>query len=145
MSRQSSKTTALYCRMDRCNGEMDSLSAINQMNQLAAYAVENGLRNPEFFCDWGFSGTNTGRPEYQRMLHEVEAGRVDNLVVVSLCRLGRNYMAIYELMEHTLPLHHVTLHSIRDDLPHQKPDEEMSAIYKALHTSFLKERKGGRK
>lgn len=79
------------------------------------------------------------------MLHEVEAGRVVNLVVVSLCRLGRDYVAIYELMEHTLPLHHVTLHSIQDNLPQQKPDGEMTAIYEALHTSFFKERKGGRK
>ena len=115
------------------------------MDRLAAYAAENGLQNPEFFCDWGFSGTNTERPEYQRMLHEVEAGRVNNLVVVSLCRLGRDYMAIYELMEHTLPLHHVTLHSIQDNLPQQKPDGKMAAIYEALHTSFFKERKGGRK
>ena len=144
MNRQSDKTTALYCRLANFT-EMDSLTAKHQMDQLAAYAAENGLQNPEFFCDWGFSGTNTERPEYQRMLHEVEAGRVNNLVVVSLCRLGRDYMAIYELMEHTLPLHHVTLHSIKDNLPQQKPDGKMAAIYEALHTSFFKERKGGRK
>ena len=45
----------------------------------------------------------------------------------------------------TLPLHHVTLHSIRDNLPQQKPDGKMAAIYEALRTSFFKERKGGRK
>ena len=67
MNRQSNKTTALYCRLANFT-EADSLTAKNQMDRLAAYAAENGLQNPEFFCDWGFSGTNTGRPEYQRML-----------------------------------------------------------------------------
>ena len=92
MNRQSDKTTALYCRLASFT-EADILTAKNQMDRLAAYAAENGLQNPEFFCDWGFSGTNMERPEYQRMLHEVEAGRVNNLVVVSLCRLGRDYTA----------------------------------------------------
>ena len=92
MNRQSEKITALYCRLASFT-EADILTAKNQMDRLAAYAAENGLQNPEFFCDWGFSGTNMERPEYQRMLHEVEAGRVNNLVVVSLCRLGRDYTA----------------------------------------------------
>ncbi len=51
MNRQSDKTTALYCRLANFT-EMDSLTAKHQMDQLAAYAAENGLQNPEFFCDW---------------------------------------------------------------------------------------------
>lgn len=144
MNRQSAnKITALYCRLASFNPEMDGLAARSQMERLSQYAEEHRLPNPVFFCDWGFNGTTQDRPEYQRMLREVEAGRVSDLVVVSLGRLGRDYMAVHELMEHTFPRCNVTLHSIRDNLPQQK--EEMTAIYEALHGLSLEEREGGRK
>lgn len=146
MNRQSTnKITALYCRLASFNAEMDALTARNQMERLSRYAEEHHLQNLVFFCDWGFSGTTQDRPEYQRMLREVEAERVSDLVVLSLGRLGRDYMAVHELMEHTLPRYHVTLHSIRDNFPQQKPSVEMTAILEALHGLFLEGRKGGRK
>lgn len=146
MNRQSTnKITALYCRLASFSTEMDALTARNQMERLSQYAEEHQLQNPVFFCDWGFSGTTQDRPEYQRMLREVEAERVSDLAVLSLGRLGRDYMAVHELMEHTLPRYHVTLHSIRDNLPQQKPSGEMTAILEALHGLFLEGRKGGRK
>lgn len=146
MNRQSTnKITALYCRLASFNPEVDGLMAGNQMERLSRYAEEHQLQNPVFFCDWGFSGTTQHRPEYQRMLREVEAGRVSDLVVLSLGRLGRDYMVVHELMEHTFPRRNVTLHSIRDNLPWEKPSVEMTDLYQALHGLFLEGLEGGRK
>lgn len=114
MNRQSNKITALYCRMAHYRGDMDSLTARTQMEQLAAYASETGLQNPEFFCDWGFSGTTAERPEYQRMLRAIEAGKVSDLVVLNVSRLCRNLMAWHELFDLTLPRFDVTLHIIQE-------------------------------
>lgn len=114
MNRQSNKITALYCRMAHYQGDMDAPTARNQMERLAAYAAETGLQNPEFFCDWGFSGTTAERPEYQRMLREVEAGNVSDLVVMNVSRLWRNLRAWYGFFDLTLLQFDVTLHIIQD-------------------------------
>lgn len=127
MNRQSNKITALYCRMARHDGDTDTLTAKNQMERLAAYAAEKGLQNPEFFCDWGFSGTTTERPEYQRMLREVEAGNASDLVVLNMSRLCRNLMAWHELFDLTLPRSNVTLHSIQEQVVFTPQDERAEA------------------
>lgn len=114
MNRQSNKITALYCRMAHYQGDMDALTARNQMERLAAYVAETGLQNPEFFCDWGFSGTTAERPEYQRMLREVEARNVSDLVVMNMSRLCRGLAAWYELWNTVLPRAGVTLHILQE-------------------------------
>ena len=103
MNRQSNKITALYCRVGGSCGDMDGLIRRNQMERLAGYAAERGLQNPEFFCDWGFLGTTPERPEYQRMLREIDAGNVSDLVVVNLDRLWREREAGYEFFRSVLP------------------------------------------
>ena len=59
MLRQSDKITALYCRLSR-DDELsgDSNSIVNQKAILSKYAKENGFKNPLFFVDDGYSGTN---------------------------------------------------------------------------------------
>ena len=84
MNRQSNKITALYCRVGGSCGDMDGLIRRNQMERLAGYAAERGLQNPEFFCDWGFLGTTPERPEYQRMLREIDGRSTRGMYQISL-------------------------------------------------------------
>ena len=59
MNHQPDKITALYCRLsqdDALDGESNSIT--NQKALLSKYAAEHGFRNPMFFVDDGFSGTN---------------------------------------------------------------------------------------
>lgn len=63
MLRQSGKITALYCRLSRDDElTVDSNSIVNQKAILIKYAKENGFKNPLFFVDDGYSGTNFNRP-----------------------------------------------------------------------------------
>lgn len=114
MDRQSNKITALYCRMAHYHGDIDALTARNQMERLAAYAAEAGFQNPEFFCDWGFSGATAERPEYQRMLRATEAGKVSDLVALNVSRLCRNLIAWHKLFDLALRQFNVTLHIIQE-------------------------------
>lgn len=147
MNRQSNKITALYCRIAHYHSEMDALAARNQMERLTAYAAKNGLQNPKFFCDWGFSGTTTGRPEYQRMLWAVEAGNVSDLVVMSLSRLCRDFMACQELLERVLPQAGVTLHSLQEQaiFPQKDIQAEVAHYHKLLALIHQERQNGGRK
>lgn len=143
MNRQSNKITALYCRMAHCDGDMDGYIQRGQMECLSRYVKEHGLSNPQFFCDWGFSGITPNRPQFQRMIQTVKAGNVSDLVVLDLSRLGRRHAGCGKLLERILPRHGVTLHTVNTNTIYTPQDlTEMAAQQKALR-DFC--RKGGRK
>lgn len=87
------KITALYCRLSR-DDELagDSNSIVNQKAMLKKYADDNGFLNTAYFVDDGFSGTNFERPDFQRMVAEMDEGRIGTIIVKDMSRLGRDYL-----------------------------------------------------
>ena len=82
------KITALYERLSRDDeqaGESNSIQ--NQKKYLEEYARQHGLRNIRHFYDDGYSGTNFNRPGFAALLEEIEAGRVETLVVKDCCAI----------------------------------------------------------
>ena len=89
------KVTALYCRLSRDDElQGDSNSIINQKGILQKYADDNGFANTEFFVDDGYSGTNFDRPDWQRLLSQVEEGNICTVIVKDMSRLGRDYLKV---------------------------------------------------
>ncbi len=89
MLRQSdNKLTALYCRLSRDDElQGDSNSIVNQKAILSKYAKENGFKNPLFFVDDGYSGTNFNRPSWGELIEKIENGEVSTLIVKDICRV----------------------------------------------------------
>ena len=76
------KITPLYERLsrdDELQGESNSISHQKQM--LEEYARRNGFPRPTHFTDDGISGTRFDRPGFTAMMKEVEAGRVDAIIL----------------------------------------------------------------
>lgn len=144
MNRQSNKITALYCRLAQYNKDFDLPIARNQQEILLKYAIDHGLENPCFYCDWGFSGTTFDRPEFQSMLREVKAGNVADLVVKNWSRLGRDSFACAELVETTLPRYGVTVHTVQESILTPEHLTEMAKVRKGLLALCRQSRRGGR-
>ena len=91
--------TALYCRLSQEDArEGESLSIENQKKMLSEYAERNGFRNCQFYVDDGFSGVSSNRPDYQRMLNDVENELVGTVIVKDQSRLSRNYLEAGRIM-----------------------------------------------
>ena len=76
------------CRLsrdDELQGESNSIS--NQKQMLEDFARRNGLPNPTHFTDDGISGTRFDRPGFLAMMEEVEAGRVEAIVIKDYCAI----------------------------------------------------------
>lgn len=101
---EAEKITALYCRLSR-DDELagDSNSIVNQKVILKKYADDNGFHNALFFVDDGFSGTNFERPDFQRMIAEMDEGRVGTIIVKDMSRLGRDYLKVGYYTEVAFP------------------------------------------
>ena len=52
-----------------------------------------------FYRDDGISGTRFGRPGFLAMMEEIEAGRVEAIVIKDMSRLGRDYLKVGQVME----------------------------------------------
>lgn len=57
---------------------------------LAKYAKEHGFSNTKFYVDDGYTGTNFNRPDFQRMLADMDMGYISTVIVKDSSRLGRN-------------------------------------------------------
>lgn len=87
--------TALYARLSKDDDLVgDSNSIVHQKEILAKYAKEHGFTNIEFYVDDGFSGTNFNRPDFQRMMADVEEGKISTVIVKDMSRFGRDYIMV---------------------------------------------------
>lgn len=143
MNRQSNKITALYCRMDHYHTDADALAGKCQMETLSQYAADHQLENPHFYCDWGVSGITPDRPEYQRMLQDVIDGKVSNLVVLNLSRLGRDNTVCWELIGTVLPQRGITFHSIQDGNGIAETLAQSTQVWDRLTKACRLSRRGG--
>ena len=126
---QTSKITALYCRLsqeDMQAGESESIQ--NQKLILQKYADEHHFFNTRFFVDDGFSGVSFERDGLQAMLREVEAGNVATVITKDLSRLGRNYLKTGELIEIVFPEYEVRYIAINDGVDTAREDNEFTPL-----------------
>lgn len=87
--------TALYARLSKDDDLVgDSNSIVHQKEMLAKYAKEHGFTNTEFYVDDGYSGTNFNRPDFQRMMADVEGGKISTVIVKDMSRFGRDYIMV---------------------------------------------------
>ena len=87
------KITALYERLSRDDDLAgDSSSIVNQKRYLEGYAQQRGYTNIRHYTDDGFSGGNFDRPDWKRLVADIEAGRVSTVLVKDMSRVGRNYL-----------------------------------------------------
>ena len=115
MKGNGTKITALYCRLSQDDGNVgDSMSIQSQKAILEKYAMEIGKIAYSFYVDDGYSGTNFQRPSFQRMIADIEDGKIDTVITKDLSRLGRNYLESGAYIEVFFPQRHVRYIAVND-------------------------------
>ena len=109
--------TALYCRLsqeDELQGESNSIT--NQKKILEKYASDNGFYNCRFYVDDGYSGVTFERPDFQRMIADMEKGEISTIITKNLSRLGRDYLKTGTYIEIIFPQHDVRYIAVNDSV-----------------------------
>lgn len=118
MSKAMTYVIALYIRLSLEDSRVESMSIENQKRALHSFVDQmEGIRNIEVleFIDNGYSGTNFERPAIQELLGQVQAGKVNCIIVKDFTRFGRNAIEVGYFMERVFPLYGVRFISVNDD------------------------------
>lgn len=134
------KITALYCRLsqdDVLAGESNSIT--NQKAMLLKYAQDNKLSNPQFYVDDGWSGTTFDRPDFQRMIQDMEEGKIGTIVTKDLSRLGRDYLRTGEYIEIIFPDNDIRYIAVNDGVDTAKSENELVAFKNICNDWFARD------
>lgn len=133
--------TACYCRLS-CDDDLDgdSNSIRNQKMLLQKYADENHLRNVRFYVDDGFSGSNFERPDFKRMMSDVEDGKISTVIVKDMSRFGRDHILVGYYTKYYLAEADVRFIAIYDQVDSEKnPDDDITPFKNILNEMYAKD------
>ena len=114
----------LYMRLSRDDGVGESSSITTQRKILRVYAEEHDFSIYDEYIDDGWSGTSFERPEFKRMIGDIEAGHIDLVLTKDLSRLGRDYITTGQYTEIYFPSKGVRYIAINDGYDSDSPYTE---------------------
>lgn len=127
--------TALYLRLSRDDTDIDgsskteSNSISSQRDMLRAYVQSHEeLQIFDIYIDDGISGATFERPEFKRMMQDVEAGKVNCILVKDLSRFGRDYIEAGRFIQKTFPALNVRFIAITDGYDSASADKTESSL-----------------
>ena len=113
---------AMYLRLSREDSEVGTIAAfgtaekkdgtfkaesnsIGSQRELIRSFIEGQMDMELFDCyaDDNYSGSDFNRPEFKRMMRDIEAGRVNCVIVKDLSRFGRDYIETGRYLERVFP------------------------------------------
>lgn len=113
---------AIYSRKSKFTGKGDSIG--NQIDRCRDYInfIYSEQKDIEIiiFEDEGFSGKNTERPGFKKMMHMVKGKELDAVVVYQLNRLGRKVKDILETID-IFKEFNCFLHSVTEKIDTSSP------------------------
>ena len=75
-------------------GRNHPLHSTSQKKILEDYAEKNGYPNLSHYTDDGWSGASFDRPNWKRLVEDVEQGKVGTVIVKDMSRVGRDYLQV---------------------------------------------------
>ncbi len=128
-------SAAIYLRLSRDDEDIDgsmkaeSNSISSQRELLRAYVrKQEDMELFDIYVDDGYSGSNFDRPEFKRMMADIEKGNVDCVIVKDLSRLGRDYIEAGRLIQKTFPAFHVRFIALTDNFDSQSADNSTKSL-----------------
>ena len=126
---------AVYLRLSRDDEDIDgstkseSNSISSQRELIRSYVREHeDMELFDIYVDDGYSGTNFDRPEFKRMMADIEAGNVNCVIVKDLSRLGRDYIEAGRLIQKTFPAFHVRFIALTDNFDSKSADNNTKSL-----------------
>lgn len=107
----------MYIRLSREDGDKQESESIgNQRKIIERYINEQNLTLVDEYVDDGISGTTFDRKSFNRMINDIENGKINMVITKDLSRLGRDYIKTGYYIENYFPEKQVRYVSILDGI-----------------------------
>ena len=105
-------------REDEDKRKLESESITNQRNLILNYInrADDNFKIYDEYVDDGVSGTTFERPNFQRLIKDIESGKINCVITKDYSRLGRDYIKSGEYLERYFPEHNVRYIAILDNI-----------------------------
>lgn len=120
----------LYQRLSVEDGDDIEQNSIGNQKKIGLhYLTEHpDIRFVDTYADHGYTGMNFKRPDFARMLKDLESGRINCVIVKDISRLGRHFVLTSEYVERIFPRMGVRLISINDAYDSMDEHSDVSAL-----------------
>lgn len=132
---------ALYCRLSKDDEDRngDSSSIRTQKSLLEHYCKKHGYIIYDFYVDDGYSGLNFERPDFQRLLNDIDKGLVNMVITKDLSRLGRDYIQTGYYTEIYFSQKQVRYIAINDAFDSNLDDNDFAPFRHILNDMYAKD------
>lgn len=137
----------LYVRLSREDEDKKNIndfseSIKNQKEFLSEYAIKNGYSIVDIYADDGISGTTFDREDFNRMLNDIEIGRINMVITKDLSRLGRDYIKTGEYLEKYFPsknVRYIAVNDGYDSFKDENSNNEMAPFKAVFNDMYAKD------
>ena len=138
--REPTYNSAIYLRLSRDDElQGDSSSIKTQRQMLRKYAADHNINIYDEYIDDGWSGTNFDRPDFKRMINDIEDGKINCVIVKDLSRLGRNYILTGQYTELYFPSKNVRFIAINDNVDSINGDNEFAPFKNIINEWYARD------
>ena len=133
-------STAIYCRFSKDDGKIDDSSSIQtQKSMLEKYCMEQGFSVYDTYADDGYTGLNFNRPAFERLLTDIDNGKVNMVVTKDLSRLGRDYIQTGYYTDIYFSKKKVRYVALNDNIDTNKADNDIAPFKNILNDMYSKD------
>ncbi len=103
---------------------------------LNQFCKENGFNIFDYYIDDGFSGLNFQRPGFQRLLVDMEAGKIDTVITKDLSRLGRDYIQTGYYIDIYFKERNIRYIAMNDNIDTKREDNDIVPFKNILNDMY---------
>jgi len=132
----------IYLRLSREDDENNAVSQsiTNQKDFLTTYAIENEFNIIDYYIDDGYSGTTFDRPDFNRLIEDIEKGRINTVITKDLSRLGRDYIMTGHYIEKYFPSKNVRYIAVNDGVDtYVENSNDMTPFKSVINDMYAKD------
>lgn len=133
---------AFYIRLSKEDGDKsESDSIVSQRKILQQFILEK----PEFlftdeYVDDGYTGTNFNRPEFIRMIEDINNKKINCVIVKDLSRFGRDYIDVGQYLQKIFPQNNIRFVAVNENIDSLKTKYDlMMPIRNILNEQYARD------
>lgn len=131
---------AIYCRLSKDDdSKAESSSISNQKIILTKYVEQQKWHIFDYYVDDGISGTTFDRPDFKRMIDDIDEGKVNLVITKDLSRLGRDYIKTGFYTDIYFSNKNVRYIAVNDGIDTGKDDNDIAPFKNILNDMYAKD------